>query len=104
MRCLKCGNDNLEPAHLCQVCGAVLPQNPLDIGLIRPGAGSEQPLTSMLYQALIGPVHTDYYLEHFARFDAAGKGGFPAEKVPRRAHEAGWQKEEQGEGGAARVQ
>ena len=75
MRCLKCGNDNLEPAHLCQVCGAVLPQNPLDIGLIRPGAGSEQPLTSMLYQALIGPVHTDYYLEHFARFDAAGKGG-----------------------------
>jgi cell division septation protein DedD len=36
-------------------------------------AAPELPLTTALYRALIGPVHTDYYLSLFARFDAAGR-------------------------------
>lgn len=71
MRCPKCGNDNLEPAQLCQACGAVLPDS-LDPNAV---GSAEQPLATMLYRALIGPVHTDYYLQQFARFDAAGKAG-----------------------------
>ncbi len=77
MRCTQCGNINLEPTGSCQVCGAALaatdpdPLSP-EIGA---SAQAEQPLTATLYQALIGPVHTDYYLKRFARFDAAGKAG-----------------------------
>ncbi len=73
MRCPQCGNDNMEPASSCQVCRAALATNPDSPLSPEPGGAADQPLTAMLYQALIGPVHTDYYLQHFARFDAAGK-------------------------------
>jgi cell division septation protein DedD len=39
------------------------------------GDTAEQPLVGLLYRAMVGPVHTDYYLRQFARFDAAGKAG-----------------------------
>jgi cell division septation protein DedD len=39
------------------------------------GDNAEQPLVGLLYRAMVGPVHTDYYLRQFARFDAAGKAG-----------------------------
>ncbi|MEI8325618.1 MAG: SPOR domain-containing protein [Betaproteobacteria bacterium] len=63
----------MEPASACQVCGAALATTPANALPPQPGGAPDQPLTAMLYQALIGPVHTDYYLRHFARFDAAGK-------------------------------
>jgi cell division septation protein DedD/ribosomal protein S27E len=71
VRCLQCGNHNLEPASQCQVCGAALPQpdGPQAAGQ------TDQPLASVLYRALLGPVHTDHYLQQFARFDAAGRAG-----------------------------
>ena len=63
----------MEPARFCQVCGASMPESPLDPGQAQPEGGAEQPLATLLYRALIGPLHTDYYLQQFARFDAAGK-------------------------------
>lgn len=71
MQCPKCGNENIEPATVCQVCAA-----PLGVGAEAPAwaaAGADQPLTTQLYAAAIGPVNTGYYLNHFARFDHRGK-------------------------------
>ncbi len=62
----------MEPAQSCQVCGTALPRDPLDPGPTLP-TGGDQPLATLLYGALIGPIHSDYYLQKFARFDAAGK-------------------------------
>ncbi len=76
MICAKCGNANMEPAHLCQVCGAPLPDDPQREPAATTAAsvtGSDQPLSGMLYRALLGQIHTDYYLRHFGRFDAIGK-------------------------------
>lgn len=72
MRCPRCDNDNLEPAQQCQVCGAPL-LGASDSATSAPG--TEPALASLLYRSLLGPVHTDYYLAQFARFDAAGKAG-----------------------------
>lgn len=76
MLCPKCGNANMEPAHLCQVCGATLPDDPQPAPAAPTPtavAGTDQPLTGMLYRALLGQIHPDYYLRHFSRFDATGK-------------------------------
>lgn len=83
MQCPKCGNENLEPASVCQVCAAPLGA-PTEAAADAAGAAdvekpawaesaSEQPLTAQLYAAAIGPVHTGYYLNQFARFDHRGK-------------------------------
>lgn len=71
MQCPKCGNENIEPASVCQVCAA-----PLGSGAQAPAwaaTGADQPLTTQLYAAAVGPVNTGYYLNHFARFDHRGK-------------------------------
>jgi hypothetical protein len=76
MRCPTCGNINLEPAGACQVCGAALTATDPHPLSPEPGAdpaAAQLPLTTSLYQALLGPVHADYYLSRFARFDAAGR-------------------------------
>jgi cell division septation protein DedD len=75
LRCPQCGNENLEPANVCQVCAAPLhAESNSTWAPIWATPAQEQPLTTQLYQAAIGPVRTAYYLEHFARFDARGKG------------------------------
>lgn len=71
MQCPKCGNENTEPATVCQVCAS-----PLSSGGQAPAwaaTGADQPLTTQLYAAAVGPVNTGYYLNHFARFDHRGK-------------------------------
>ncbi len=73
MQCPKCGNENLEPASVCQVCAAPLAPTPDADTPSWAAPATDQPLTAQLYAAAIGPVHTDYYLAHFARFDHRGK-------------------------------
>jgi cell division septation protein DedD len=47
------------------------PDAPALLTLDRSGGSG----TTELYRAALGPIHTDYYLKAFTRFDAAGKSG-----------------------------
>jgi hypothetical protein len=64
MFCAKCGTKNEDTATTCSQC-----QYPLS-----PITEDESPLSQeAMYKALIGPKNQEYYLNEFAKFDAAGK-------------------------------
>ncbi len=69
MFCPNCGTENDKSAKFCTRCGTPLPEAAADSPQTRPE--SLEPY----YKAIIGPRNQDYYLRHFARFDAKGHAG-----------------------------
>lgn len=64
MFCSKCGTKNDDSAQACTQCNHAL--NP--IGEAEPELTQDE-----MYRALIGHKNQEYYLNEFAKFDAAGK-------------------------------
>ncbi|MBU1425855.1 MAG: DUF2628 domain-containing protein [Gammaproteobacteria bacterium] len=74
MLCSKCATSNDDDATVCVHCGYVFP--PPGQSAPKNHARVEVPVSEEeYYKAVIGPKNQDYYLDHFSRFDDAGKVG-----------------------------
>lgn len=72
MFCPQCGNANDISSKFCTSCGTALPQ----VAQRAPTPSGKETLADdpvEFYKAIVGPKHQDYYLRHFAGFDARGK-------------------------------
>ena len=66
MFCPKCGTKNDDTAQVCTQCNYAL--SPIREPELEPALTQDE-----MYRALIGHKNQDYYLNEFAKFDAAGK-------------------------------
>lgn len=74
MFCPNCGTENDTSAKFCTRCGTPLPEAPREAAAVSPQTRQPEDLEPY-YKAIIGPRNQDYYLRHFARFDAKGRAG-----------------------------
>lgn len=74
MFCTKCGTALAPSAKFCEKCGAS--QEITTQSNVPPIAENSSPSNpEEFYKAIIGPKNQGYYLNHFTRFDGAGKAG-----------------------------
>ena len=74
MFCTQCGIANDVSAKFCRQCGIAIEAAPIGASAtVKSTTGSLAVTDEELYKAFIGPKNQNYYLKHFAQFDAQGK-------------------------------